>query len=271
VSGYSKQEISVHRKGLLFLGDAFFFTIDGANPFQALAIDEYVTVVNCETVLSEKAHDFSSASYKLIKVARNTDEICHAAIQVSDIFLLCNNHTLDQGVDGLLATSRWLRQRGKTAIGTHTHSHAELTIAGKQVAVYSFTDIPGRKYRLFPGEKDALKAVSRLKNQFDLLAVGVHWGREYADYPSPRQRQLAQRLIENGADFIIGHHPHVFQGVEFFHGRPVYYSLGNSNFGTWQNRFSPWSYFALVVTCDLSNGTFCFKEHFYRINNQLKL
>lgn len=258
-------------KGLLFIGDSFFYTTDGANPFEALPTDLRATVVNCETVLTEKAMDAPAADWKLIRIVRKSGEICHEAINACDIFLLSNNHTMDLGVEGLEATAQWLRLRGKTAVGTRTHRHTELTISGQRVGVYAFADIPGRKYRLFPDEKQALKDISALKAKFDFLVVGVHWGREYADYPSPQQRRLAKRLIEHGADLIVGHHPHIFQGVEFFNGRPVYYSIGNCNFGTWQNCFSPWSSISLAVTCDFLNGEACFKELFYRINDCLKL
>jgi hypothetical protein len=98
----------------------------------------------------------------------------------------------------------------------------------------------------------------------------------YTPPPSHRQRKVATRkvaarLIEHGADLIIGHHTHVFQGMEIINGRRVYYSLGNANFGVWQNSFSQWSTIALVVSCDFSKGKPQYTELFYGINDQWHL
>lgn len=64
----------------------------------------------------------------------------------------------------------------------------------------------------------------------DIILVSLHWGEEYRHSPLPSQRTLAKRIIEAGADAIIGHHPHVMQGVEWHRGKPILYSLGNFAF-----------------------------------------
>jgi poly-gamma-glutamate synthesis protein (capsule biosynthesis protein) len=55
----------------------------------------------------------------------------------------------------------------------------------------------------------------------------MHWGIEYKIVNSPAQQQLAHLIIDNGADLIIGHHPHVVQNIEEYKGKLIFYSLGN--------------------------------------------
>ena len=68
----------------------------------------------------------------------------------------------------------------------------------------------------------------------DAVLVSLHWGDEYVEYPSLAQMRFARRLVEAGADIIVGHHPHVVQGVERYRGAVIAYSLGNFVFDMWQ-------------------------------------
>jgi len=82
-----------------------------------------------------------------------------------------------------------------------------------------------------PGELRALgEDVSRLREGVDVLVVSCHWGVsgsfEVADY----QRAVGRAAIQAGADVVVGHHPHVVQGVEVYQGKPIFYSLGNFAF-----------------------------------------
>jgi len=61
----------------------------------------------------------------------------------------------------------------------------------------------------------------------DILIVSLHWGVEESFEVLPEQREFAHSLIDNGVDVILGHHPHQFQGIEIYKGKPVFYSLGN--------------------------------------------
>ena len=95
------------------------------------------------------------------------------------------------------------------------------------------TDQPGTPARVhtFPDRADlaALRAdVRAAKARADVVAVSIHWGvhfvpSEIADY----QRDVAHAAIDDGADMILGHHPHILKGIEVYKGRPIFYSLGN--------------------------------------------
>jgi poly-gamma-glutamate synthesis protein (capsule biosynthesis protein) len=74
--------------------------------------------------------------------------------------------------------------------------------------------------------------ILRVKATSDYVVVSFHWGAERTEFPKQYQIETARRAIDAGADAIIGHHPHVLQGIEFYRGKPILYSLGNFAFGS---------------------------------------
>jgi capsule synthesis protein PGA_cap len=72
-----------------------------------------------------------------------------------------------------------------------------------------------------------LDQVRRLRDDVDHVIVIPHWGEERFAIPSPAQVQLARDLVDAGASMVLGHHPHVVQGMETWRGAPIVYSLGN--------------------------------------------
>jgi len=80
-----------------------------------------------------------------------------------------------------------------------------------------------------PGQANAnlISDVRLLKQEVDYVVLLPHWGYEFVHYPPLGVIQEAKSFIEAGADMIIGSHPHVLQGMEYFSGKPVFYSLGN--------------------------------------------
>src|SRR5205814_2618322 len=79
-------------------------------------------------------------------------------------------------------------------------------------------------------ERIALEDAAELKKEVDCVVVSLHWGYEYVDYPSRGQQAFARRLVDAGAELVIGHHPHVVQGVEEYRGGLIAYSLGDFRF-----------------------------------------
>ncbi|GAB4458578.1 MAG: CapA family protein [Armatimonadaceae bacterium] len=72
--------------------------------------------------------------------------------------------------------------------------------------------------------------VRRLRQEVDVLIVSCHWGVSSSPVVQDYQRAVGRAAIAAGADVVFGHHPHVFQGIEVFQGRPIFYSLGNFAF-----------------------------------------
>ena len=80
--------------------------------------------------------------------------------------------------------------------------------------------------------EELLKEVEKVKKDVDLLILSIHWGMEGSPEPKKEDVKLAKRLIDGGVDIVMGHHPHVLQGIEIYKGKPIFYSLGNFVFGT---------------------------------------
>jgi hypothetical protein len=72
-----------------------------------------------------------------------------------------------------------------------------------------------------------LRQIVAVREQVDIVCVSVHWGKEYHFYPDTEQVSMAHALSEAGATFVIGHHPHVLQGIERYGQSLIAYSLGN--------------------------------------------
>ena len=162
-----------------------------------------------------------------------------------DLVTLANNHTMDYGCAGLFDTMSTLESAGIAAVGAGENRFAAaapvtLNINGCRVAVLARTMVevasPSYAEDKIPGvayfdEEETCDAVKKCKANADFVILLIHWGLEEYSYPAPKQRDLAQRLIYFGADIILGHHPHVLQGMEQIGQSFVAYSLGNFLFG----------------------------------------
>lgn len=151
-----------------------------------------------------------------------------AAVDVGiSFFTIANNHLQDQGEEGVLSTRRLL-----TGLGVDFSGDVDSRVSDDSVTVIERNDLDVAMISL-SGVYGALNTdavrglVSDSENRADLVIVNVHWGVEYQHVAHPAQRSLARALVESGTDLVIGHHPHVTQGIEIVDGVPVFYSLGN--------------------------------------------
>lgn len=164
-----------------------------------------------------------------------------------DAVSLANNHALDFGTDALLDTCDTLDAAGILHTGAgkdleEAKKAVEIEIQGKKVAMIGATRvIPVAEWATYgntPGmlaaydPKILLDEVERLAETQDHVIVFIHWGIERAEHPEAYQRELGKKLIDAGADMVIGAHPHVLQGIEYYQGKPIVYSLGNFIFGS---------------------------------------
>ena len=157
-----------------------------------------------------------------------------------DIMNLANNHTMDQGRAGLLDTIELLESNGIRALGAGTaRSEARKPVfikkRGTWVGFLGYNDFPPEGYMYDEEKADVARVdiktlgeeVKSAKKQCDFLVVSFHWGKEFDSYPGDRHKEMAHAAIDNGAGIVIGHHPHVLQGVEKYKERLIFYSLGN--------------------------------------------
>ncbi len=157
-----------------------------------------------------------------------------------DVVGVANNHSWDGDAASLLATRQSLVDAGVEVIGAgETEAEARapfvMTTASGCVAILPATLKSNRRAK--PGafaatyrqrQRDQLVAAVRAQRQAGcVVGVYVHWGVEASRWPTRRDRAFAHELVLAGADFIVGHHPHVLQGVEFVCGAVIAYSLGN--------------------------------------------
>jgi len=209
-----------------------------------------VVIGNLETPLTDKTEPTPVKSPASIELKRNfvfKTESPDTAQTMRDagitVLTLANNHILDYREEGLVDTIGHLEAAGIKYAGAGLDSKkaakpALLDIAGMEVAVLAASDVvpegfaadkkkPGIVSMKNAGSFMKLIRKARKDNPDALLVLSLHWGVEATLTPSDRQKTLARKFIDAGADLIVGHHPHRIQGVEFYKGRPIFYSLGN--------------------------------------------
>ncbi len=155
-----------------------------------------------------------------------------------DVATLANNHVFDYGVEAFDATTRLLDDRRIQWVGAgmtaeKAHQPLVLDVKGIRLGVVNFSegedltaavDGPG----VFGWNPDrAAGIVEALKKEVHIVLVICHCGVEYIAFPPPYVVQAFQRMADAGADMVIGHHPHVPQGIQLYNGVPICYSLGN--------------------------------------------
>lgn len=139
-----------------------------------------------------------------------------------DVVNLANNHTRDFGEEGYADTLAALEAAGVRASGGDIACFMDVN--GVRVGFVGYE-------RWHHTAQDAIRGVEAARPQCDILIASVHWGKEYRYKPEKSQQKLGRALIDAGADLVIGHHPHVVQGVERYRDRYIVYSLGNFCFG----------------------------------------
>lgn len=150
---------------------------------------------------------------------------------------LANNHALDQGSEGYWQSIDYLEAAGLEAFGhpdTHDgpYSFMHYVFSGHSVGLLGLHDVTNKL------DQEATKnMIALLNREVDTLIIFIHWGPEYW-YDAPQSiKNMAHSFVDNGADLIVGHHPHVIQGSETYKGAPIYYSLGNFVFDQyWSGR-----------------------------------
>ena len=154
-----------------------------------------------------------------------------------------NNHTYDFGPAGLMETMRVLDSVGIPFVGVGSNledSRQPLIyeVMGMRIGFLGFQgrgaewNATATKAGVAPRTDAVILAdVPKLKPLVDFVVVNFHWGTELAEMPEEWQVLLAHHTIEAGADLIVGHHPHVLQGIEQYRGKVIAYSLGNFVFG----------------------------------------
>lgn len=163
-----------------------------------------------------------------------------------DVFNQANNHVLDMGEKGLLSTlDFWSEQNVKlTGVYKNEEDFEKIRIIKSNDIVFSFIgmteltnglNLPedSNIVLLRLNEEEKIKhRIMKARQISDVVIINTHWGIEYTHKPNERQKEMARKMIDWGADIILGHHPHVIQPVEYIQREDgtkgiVAYSLGN--------------------------------------------
>jgi len=169
-----------------------------------------------------------------------------------DIVNLANNHIYDYGPQGLFDTIGFLDKAQIAHVGAGPNMPAARrpvirTVKNITVAFLGYyglrphsgchpasKDSAGTALRFLPYIR---KDIRKIRNRVDYVIVSFHWGIEKEHYPQEDQIYFAHKTIDYGADAVIGHHPHVLQGIERYKGKIIAYSLGNFIFGGNSRRY----------------------------------
>ncbi len=139
---------------------------------------------------------------------------------------LANNHSHDFGSASFTDTVTYLEEAGLITFGYESVAVTEVN--GVQVGLVGIYEL-AKHESCSEDLEAAMEAVKELGAE--LIIVTFHWGNELDTVPTSTQRTLAHLAVDLGANLVVGHHPHVLQGIEEYNGVNIVYSLGNFCFG----------------------------------------
>lgn len=216
---------------------------------------------NLETAISHRGKPMEDKEYTFRSSPRIAAALKrHNFTAVS----IANNHVLDYGYEAFDDTLKNLRDNGILyAGGGENKEEAQKGVFieknGIKVGFIAFSRVvpvvdwyagskkPGIIGAYKVHEAEVLELLEQLKTQCDVLVVSVHWGKEHVLEAREQEIEAARKMIDAGADIIMGHHPHVVQGIEMYNGKPIFYSLGNFIFSTSRSNISNKTIMAKVV------------------------
>ena len=198
-------------------GADYFF----ANVKSIFSADD-LTIANFEGTLTDsEAREDKQFAFKA--PAEFADILTAGSIEAVNT---ANNHSHDYGEQSFSDTMAALDSRGIVHFGYDETAVMEIKgVKVGLVGIYELNDHLGR-------EEQLKQNIAKVKeNGAQIIIVIFHWGNEKEEVPDSNQTTLGRLAIDEGADLVCGHHPHVLQGIEEYKGKNIVYSLGNFCFG----------------------------------------
>ena len=181
-----------------------------------------LTVANMEGTLTT-SNDRQQKTFAFKGNPSYTEILTQGGVEATN---LANNHSHDYGDQSYEDTIKYLEAAGITTFGYDRT--AVMDVKGIKVGligIYELKDGLGR-------QQQVIDTIQEVKDQgAQVIIVSFHWGTEKSNIPDDIQKTLAHLAIDQGADLVVGHHPHVLQGIEKYQGKNIVYSLGNFCFG----------------------------------------
>lgn len=162
------------------------------------------------------------------------------------VLSLANNHTSNRGYSGFLETRKFLKENNLDYVGEPDGCSLDDIIIKDDIIFYAVN-----KTFVFNCSDDEIVSNIEKLSKDKFLIMLVHWGDEYVHNASLSQTELAHKMIDAGADLIIGGHAHVIQNIEKYENKLIFYSLGNFIFDQY---FSKETQQGLMVGLEFKNG-----------------
>lgn len=242
----AQAEVVIQAAGDLMLGGRWESQVarnDYFHPFEKIAAELKkgdITLVNLEAPLTSRGAEFIDKKYRFRIKPQAAAALKKAGITT---VTLANNHSMDYGAVGLFDTLQQLDRAGIGYVGAGENLAAArrpliYDIRGTKVALLGYSLTLPQEF--WAGEKRAGTAplleklvkedITLARKQASIVLVTAHWGEEGTTRLREYQPRLARIMIDAGADTVIGHHPHILQGVETYKRGIIFYSLGNFAF-----------------------------------------
>lgn len=200
------------------VGDSSYFFRNVKSIFES----DDLTIVNLEGPLTT-SEELQEKEFSFKGRPEYTQILTAGSVEAVN---LANNHSYDYGEQGYQDTIQNVENAGIASFGYERT--ALLDVKGVKVGlagIYVLNDGLERESQL-------KEHITSLKEQgAQLVIVSFHWGSEKESYPDDIQTSLAHTAVDSGADLVVGHHPHVLQGIEKYNGKYIVYSLANFCFG----------------------------------------
>mgnify|MGYP003976330301 FL=1 len=197
--------------------------------------DADLNIINLETVIDTKKREFSKGAVRLI----DKPEVL-SSLKNIDTHLVCmaNNHIMDNGKEGLNETIKHLQQNDIDYVGAGVNKDEIYKPflyekAGQKIAIINTAEgeEANEKYNNHCGASDieSYKIIDQIRqskqNGYFVILI-AHAGVEFIPTPPPHIQELYRAFVDEGADLVVAHHPHVPQGFEIYNDVPIFYSLG---------------------------------------------
>ncbi len=212
---------------------------------------------NLESVISDKGTRIGSR-YSFRAPPEAVNGLTEAGF---DIVSVANNHVFDYGREAMEDSFIRLKQAGIKITGggfdyAEACSPVVIEVRGVEVAFLAYTDLAIEHWLAgennsgicFLKEENLSSGIRKASS--DIVVVSMHFGNEYQEKPTARQKYWARTAVDSGADLVIGHHPHVIQPIENYNNGLIAYSLGNFIF---DQNFSEETMEGLVVEVEVSS------------------
>lgn len=198
-------------------GSAYFFQ----NVKDVFEKDD-LTIINMEGTLTDlttrKDKQFAfKGDPEYVKVLTN------GSVEAAN---MANNHSYDYGEESFKDTVNILEKNKIRTFGDD--ETVIIPVKGVNVGIFGIYELDDHEERIPQVKSDIAKLK---KDGADIIVAVFHWGNELEQVPDDNQVMLAHLAIDEGADVVVGHHPHVLQGIDTYKGKTIAYSLGNFCFG----------------------------------------